>query len=122
MFETPIKFIRNIEINNKEYDKNHYIITLYTINFSLNLNKNTCTYYHENKMESIESYPLHSVMYMNTNEFTKGTVKIKQIKDTVNTKLYNSLDDSLNYPYDDEQFDCAEHSDLLKNVKIIHIA
>ena len=117
LFEMPIKFIRNIEINNEKYDTNYYIVTLYTNNFSINLDKNTYIYYHENKNDGIESYRLHSIMYMNNNEFTKGTVQFKQENDTVNKIIHNSLDDSLNYPYDNEQYDCAEHSDLLKKCK-----
>ena len=38
-------------------------------------------------------------------------------KISTNKIMYYLIDDSLNYPYDNEQYDCAEHSDLLKKCK-----
>ena len=54
---------------------------------------------------------------MNNNEFTKGTVQFHQKNDTTNKIMYYLLDDTLNYPYNNEQYDCDEHSDLLKKCK-----
>ena len=54
---------------------------------------------------------------MNNNEFTKGTVQFHQKNDTTNEIMYYLLDDTLNYPYNNKQYDCDEHSDLFKKCK-----
>ena len=55
LFDTPIQFIKKIEIKNEKNDDNYYIVTLYTKTYTINLNKNTDIYYDENN-ERVESY------------------------------------------------------------------
>ena len=89
LFDTPIQFIKKIEIKNEKNDDNYYIVTLHTQTYTINLNKNTGIYYDENN-ERVESsnYSARTILQSSTNEFTKATVHIYQQPDTLNKPMY----------------------------------
>ena len=103
LFDTPIHFIKKIEIKFEKNDDNYYIVTLHTQTYTINLNKNTGIYYDENN-ERVESsnYSARTILHSSTNEFTKAMVHIYQQTDTLNKPMYT------------DNIDCDKCLDQLK--------
>ena len=87
LFDTPIQFVKKIEIIYEKNDDNYYIVTLHTNTYTINLNKNTEINYDEND-ERVELYGARTILHSSTNEFTKATVHIYQKTDTLNKPMY----------------------------------
>ena len=101
LFDTPIQFVKKIEIIYEKNDDNYYIVTLHTNTYTINLNKNTEINYDEND-ERVELYGARTILHSSTNEFTKATVHIYQKTDTLNKPMYT------------DNIDCDKCLDQLK--------
>ena len=92
LFDTPIQFVKKIEIIYEKNDDNYYIVTLYMKTYTINFNKNTDIDYEENN-ERVELYSSQMILHSSTNEFTKATVHIFQPTDTLNKLMYTDIID-----------------------------
>ena len=56
LFDVPIQFITEVQINKDTNDKNEYIVTLYTETFKINLDRKT---FIDNKLNFKEYIDIH---------------------------------------------------------------
>ena len=84
VFNKPLYSISYVKLFN---DKKQYIVTLYAEKFKINLDRNTAIYYHLSYPESIEEHEETTVINLHDIIFDRGTVRLKQENDVMNTKI-----------------------------------
>ena len=91
LFDIPIPYITEIQINKDTNDKNEYIVTLYTKQFKINLDRKTFIHNrleieeYRDVFEKVTQINLHDTLFLN------GTVRLKQKNDIINEKVPYSV-------------------------------
>ena len=131
LFDIPIPYITEIQINKDTNDKNEYIVTLYTKHFKINLDRKTFIHNrleieeYRDVFEKVTQINLHDTLFLN------GTVRLKQKNDIINEKVpysvtqdtsenRNKYSDTYQNPYnndDNSNIPLNINSNVLKDVE-----
>ena len=131
LFDIPIPYITEVQINKDTNDKNEYIVTLYTKQFKINLDRKTFIHNrlemeeYRDVFEKVTQINLHDTLFLN------GTVRLKQKNDIINEKVpysvtqdtsenRNKYSDTYQNPYDNDDnsnIPLNINSNVLKDVE-----
>ena len=115
LFDIPIPYITEIQIIKDTNDKNEYIVTLYTKQFKINLDRKTFIHNrleieeYRDVFEKVTQINLHDTLFLN------GTVRLKQKNDIINARVPYSVTQDDTNTYDTSK-NSNKYSDTYQNL------
>ena len=103
--------IIELKTDSTDINKDNYIVTLYSNNFSINLDRSTYINNNIHADEYITIHPLYTIINFHNANFYKGIVRLAQKNDVVNQKIDSSSNELPTNFVDTDADNC---SDLLQ--------